>query len=63
VSQISSPHSQQPSSEPVDKATDTTSSDLDRFGIKQHQHTTYEWSGFRYTNLSDAIAAAKRAAR
>ena len=37
--------------------------DLRRLGITSHEHTTYEWNGYRYSNASDAIAAAKRASR
>ncbi|MDQ3471304.1 MAG: hypothetical protein M3428_02835 [Pseudomonadota bacterium] len=58
-----SPHAQAAAPEPVDDVDDSTSSDLNRFGIVSHQHTTYEWNGYRYSNSSDAIAAAKRAAR
>jgi len=32
-------------------------------GIVAVHSTTFEWGGYRYTNASDAIAAAKRAAR
>ncbi len=49
--------------EPVDDRSKTTQADLDRYGIVSHQHSTYEWNGYRYSNASDAIAAAKRAAR
>ncbi|MBA2770990.1 MAG: hypothetical protein H0U34_03085 [Sphingomonas sp.] len=58
-----SPHAQAAAPEPVDDVDDSTSSDLNHFGIVSHQHTTYEWNGYRYSNSSDAIAAAKRAAR
>ena len=30
-------------------------------GIKSSLVAMYEWNGFRYTNATDAIAAAKRA--
>ncbi len=56
-------HAQSTAPEPVDEVVDSTSSDLDRYGIISHQHVTYEWNGYRYSNSSDAIAAAKRAAR
>lgn len=36
---------------------------LARHGITATQLTVYEWSGYRYTNRSDAIAAAERSAR
>ena len=32
-------------------------------GITAVQLTVYEWSGYRYTNARDAIAAAERHAR
>ena len=51
---------QQPTSEP---SSADASPELARLGIVARQHTTYEWNGFRYSNASDAIAAAKRAAR
>ena len=53
------PHS--PTSEPI--SPDPPDSKLARFGIIARQHTTYEWNGYKYLNASDAIAAAKRAAR
>lgn len=34
--------------------------DLDRYDIAVVLQATYEWGGYRYTNASDAIAAAKR---
>jgi len=37
--------------------------ELDRYGIKAVPFTVFEWGGYRYTNASDAIAAAKRSAR
>jgi hypothetical protein len=33
------------------------------YGITTVQLTAYEWSGYRYTNMKDAIAAAKGLAR
>ena len=38
----------------------TLCAELERLGIKSVQAITYEWGGFRYTNMADAIAAAKR---
>ena len=35
---------------------------LARYGIVSVPTTFFEWGGYRYTNASDAIAAAKRAA-
>ncbi len=57
------PHPEAPAPEPVDEVENTTSRDLEKFGIISHQHTTYEWNGYRYSNSADAIAAAKRAAK
>lgn len=37
--------------------------ELDRLGITSVPLTVFEWRGYRYGNASDAIAAAKRAAR
>jgi hypothetical protein len=56
-------NTQAPSPEPIDNAPQGGNDDLARFGITAHQHTSYEWNGYRYSNASDAIAAAKRAAR
>ena len=36
------------------------SADLDRYHIAVVLHAVYEWGGYRYTNASSAIAAAKR---
>ena len=47
--------------EPLDEHRTGRDEDLSRFGITSHQHTTYEWNGYRYSNAADAIAAAKRA--
>jgi hypothetical protein len=52
-----------PSVEPIDDALAGRDEDLRRLGITSHAHTTYEWNGYRYSNASDAIAAAKRASR
>jgi hypothetical protein len=37
--------------------------ELDRHGVVQVPIMSYEWGGFRYSNASDALAAAKRAAK
>lgn len=37
--------------------------ELDRYDIAVVLQTIYEWGGYRYTNASDAIAAAKRVAK
>ena len=38
-------------------------SELVRLGIERVQTESFRWGGYRYTNASDAIAAAKRAKR
>jgi hypothetical protein len=63
VTQNTSPEPHSPTAEPIDNIEDTTAGDLKRFGITAHEHTSYEWNGYRYTNSSDAIAAARRAAK
>ena len=40
--------------------TSDMSAELDRYDIATVLHTVYEWGGYRYTNASAAIAAAKR---
>jgi hypothetical protein len=52
-----------PSLQPADEAPDGRDEDLRRLGITTHEHTSYEWNGYRYSNATDAIAAAKRASR
>jgi hypothetical protein len=37
--------------------------ELDRYDIAVVLQAIYEWGGYRYTNATDAIAAAKRGAR
>lgn len=37
--------------------------ELDQYDIAVILHAVYEWGGHRYTNASDAIAAAKRGAK
>jgi hypothetical protein len=44
-------------------AAGSPSAELDRYGIAVVLKASYEWSGYRYTNAADAIAAAKRAGR
>ena len=34
--------------------------ELDRYDVAVVLQAVYEWGGYRYTNASDAIAAAKR---
>ena len=52
-----------PSPEPVDQKPDLADHELRALGIVSHQHTSYEWNGYRYSNAADAVAAAKREAR
>ena len=40
-----------------------TRAKLERLGITVEPRATYEWGGYRYSNASDAIAAAERAAQ
>ena len=42
---------------------DDLRSELEKYGIMQVQLTVFDWGGYRYSNLADAIAAAKRVAR
>jgi hypothetical protein len=37
-----------------------TDAELDRMGIQRVPADVYLWGGFRYSNASDAVAAAKR---
>ena len=37
-----------------------TAAELDRYNIAVVLQAIYEWGGYRYSNASDAIAAAKR---
>lgn len=52
-----------PSVEPVDEVVRGGAAELLHYGITAHQHTTYEWQGYRYTNVRDALAAARRVRR
>ena len=49
--------------EPVDEPQRSGAEELRRLGIRSHEHKSYEWNGYRYTNAADAIAAAERALR
>jgi len=47
---------------PPERASDNDlQHELERYGIAPVQLTVFDWGGYRYTNASDAIAAAKRA--
>ena len=52
-----------PSPAPVDETPNGRDADLRRLGITTREHTSYEWNGYRYSNATDAIAAARRAAK
>ena len=47
----------------LDAAPGGLGEELDRYEIKAVPFTVFEWGGYRYTNASDAIAAAKRSTR
>ena len=51
-----------PASSPEMASRDDLQSELRRYGITPVQLTVFDWGGYRYSNLKDAIAAAKRAA-
>jgi hypothetical protein len=46
-------------SQPVERS--GISAQLDRYDIAVVLNAVYEWGGYRYTNATDAIAAASRA--
>ena len=39
---------------------DIQQSELDRYGIERIPADVYLWQGYRYSNVADALAAAKR---
>jgi hypothetical protein len=41
-------------------ASPATAAELDRYDIAVVLQAIYEWGGYRYSNASDAIAAARR---
>jgi hypothetical protein len=47
---------------PEMESRDHMQSELERYGITPVPLTVFDWGGYRYSNLKDAIAAAKRAA-
>lgn len=51
------------SADPPEEVVRGGEAELLHLGITAHQHTTYEWNGYRYSNARDAVAAARRAAR
>ena len=46
---------------PESTPTEDLQQQLQRYSIVPVQLTVFDWGGYRYTNVSDAIAAAKRA--
>jgi hypothetical protein len=44
----------------ADDLTDSVERQLERYGIERVPTEVFLWGGYRYTNASDAIAAAKR---
>ena len=49
--------------EPIAAGDAALEAQLDQLGIRTIPKAIYEWRGYRYSNASDAIAAAERAAR
>ena len=49
-----------PTRSPEMQSRDDLQSELKRYGITPVQLTVFDWVGYRYSNLKDAIAAAKR---
>lgn len=48
---------------PESMAVDERRRELERYGISTVKLTVFDWGGYRYTNATDAIAAAKRSRR
>ena len=51
-----------PTRSPEMQSRDDQQAQLKRYGITPVQLTVFDWGGYRYTNVRDAIAAAKRLA-
>jgi hypothetical protein len=51
-----------PTRSPAMQSRDDLQAELKKYGIAPVQLTVFDWGGYRYTNLKDAIAAAKRLA-
>lgn len=60
---IDNPQQTSSCSHPLEETVRGGAAELLDLGITAHRHTTYEWNGYRYSNIVDAIAAARRAAR
>jgi len=51
-----------PTRSPEMQSRDDLQAELKKYGIVPVQLTVFDWGGYRYTNVRDAIAAAKRLA-
>lgn len=51
-----------PSVQLLDEVVRVGAAELVHLGITAHEHTTYQWNGYRSSNLRDAVAAVRRAA-
>jgi hypothetical protein len=49
-----------PTRSPEMQSRENLQAELKRYGITPVHLTVFDWGGYRYTNASDAIAAAKR---
>ena len=49
-----------PTRSPEMQSRDDLQADLKRYAITPVQLIVFDWGGYRYTNVKDAIAAAKR---
>lgn len=45
----------------MNKQNEADQAELDRYGIERVPADIYLWRGYRYSNVLDALAAAKRA--
>jgi hypothetical protein len=57
---VNSPNPHQASENEVRDQHDSLAADLARYSIRSIPTMIFEWGGYRYSNASDAIAAAKR---
>lgn len=46
----------------MNKQNEAEQAELDRYGIERVPADIYLWGGYRYSNVRDALAAAKRGA-
>ena len=63
MSETSANDTHAPSPQPMNEREQSIDAELAPLGITTHQHTSYEWNGYRYSNASDAVAAVERATR